>query len=218
MWLRYRVTPVGMILIYFVRHGETEWNANDRIQGSSDIPLNAVGREQALRAAPAFRLQRWDAVYSSPLSRAAETAQIICGEPECSRIIYEDRIQERSFGAAEGLTADQRFRRFPGRAIPGAESWEQLMERADGFMARLVGRSAAIEEDTRYLVITHGGFINAVLRLLHEQGIGPGRQVLANLSCTLVTWDGRWSLAWYNRATDSPAVECVYSGNTPADR
>ena len=190
-----------MILTYFVRHGETDWNANDRVQGVSDVPLNQAGRRQARLAAEALRLQRWDAVYSSTLSRAAETARIICAGSAGSAIIYDDQIRERSFGAAEGLTAAERSDLFPDRVIPGAESWDLLLERASGFLARLVNAGAAASEDVRYLVVSHGGFINSVLRLLHQQGIGPGRQVLDNLSCTLVTWDGTWDLEWHNRPT-----------------
>ena len=65
-----------MSYVYLVRHGETDWNRTHRIQGSSDIPLNDTGRAQAARTAALLARRQWDAIYSSPLSRAFETATI----------------------------------------------------------------------------------------------------------------------------------------------
>jgi uncharacterized phosphatase len=69
-----------MTLLYLVRHGETDWNRQRRIQGSTDIPLNATGRDQAARTARLLGRRSWDAILTSPLSRAVETASIISGE------------------------------------------------------------------------------------------------------------------------------------------
>lgn len=199
--------------IYLVRHGETDWNAANRIQGSSNIPLNEVGREQARAAAAMLRDQQWDAVYASPLSRATETAEILCrGLGLENTIILDGDLVERSFGAAEGLTGDQRLRLFPNRIIPGAEEWDEVGERAMRFLNRLVraepsDREAA-EGDARYLVVTHGGFINSILRVLGDRGIGSGRQTLENLSATLLTWDGQWDLVYCNR-TSEPMLETL---------
>ena len=66
--------------LYLVRHGETDWNAAHRIQGSTDIPLNATGRVQALATGRLLARRPWDAIYASPLSRAYETATIIAGD------------------------------------------------------------------------------------------------------------------------------------------
>ena len=73
-----------MTTIYMVRHGETEWNAAHRMQGWSDIPLNEKGREQASFAARKFESIPLDAIYTSPLKRAADTAEIIRGGKEYS--------------------------------------------------------------------------------------------------------------------------------------
>src|SRR5690606_6630523 len=69
---RREARPV-MTLFYLVRHGETDWNLERRVQGSSDIPLNETGRRQAARTARLLARRSWDAIYSSPLSRAMET-------------------------------------------------------------------------------------------------------------------------------------------------
>ena len=95
----------GMTLTTFalVRHGQTDWNAERRLQGATDIPLNDVGREQAREAVATLADYQWDAIVSSPLSRAAETADLIAeglGLTVARRI---PELIERSFGPAEGL-------------------------------------------------------------------------------------------------------------------
>lgn len=189
-----------MTSIYLVRHGETDWNAEKRIQGASEIPLNETGRRQARAAAAMLRNGDWRAVYSSPLSRALETAEIICAELSIDTIIPDEVLMERSFGAAEGMTAAECQQRYPDRVIPGAESWDQVLERAMAFLQRLAAGTERLPgHSASYLVVTHGGFINSILRFMESQGMGPGRIALDNASATLLRYDGSWDLVWYNR-------------------
>src|SRR5262245_34226909 len=95
-----------------VRHGETDWNATGRIQGHSDTPLNAVGREQARRVALRLAREPVRAVYSSDLARAFETATII-GQPLGLTVVTSARLRERQYGAWEGLTAAEIQTRYP---------------------------------------------------------------------------------------------------------
>ena len=90
-----------MTSLYLVRHGETDWNAQRRIQGSTDIPLNATGRAQAATTGRLLARREWDGIYSSPLSRAFETASIIATEIGLDRPSTIDEIVERNYGAAE---------------------------------------------------------------------------------------------------------------------
>ena len=81
------------MLLYLVRHGETDWNLQRRIQGSTDIPLNDTGREQAAATGRLLARREWDAIYSSPLSRAIETGELIAREvglPGPTRSIAEN--------------------------------------------------------------------------------------------------------------------------------
>ena len=87
--------------IYFVRHGETEWNKQKRIQGRVDIPLDEFGRMLARKTATGLAEIPFDVCYSSPLSRAKETATIIL-EGRDIPIIEDDRIIEMAFGEYEG--------------------------------------------------------------------------------------------------------------------
>lgn len=88
-----------------VRHGQTDWNAQRRLQGSTDIPLNDVGRGQARDAVAVLQDYQWDAVVSSPLSRAAETANLIAAGLGLSVDRRVPELAERSFDSAEGPQA-----------------------------------------------------------------------------------------------------------------
>ena len=92
---------------YFIRHGQTDWNKEARLQGSTDIPLNAAGRQQALAASQAVKHLPIDLIITSKLSRAKETAEII--NLTLKKPLFVDaRISERDYGVFEGLTTDER--------------------------------------------------------------------------------------------------------------
>src|ERR1700712_2452823 len=115
-----------MTSLYLVRHGETDWNAQRRIQGSTDIPLNATGRAQAATAGGILARREWDGIYASPLSRAFETASIIAGEVGLGEPTTIAAIVERNYGEAEGLNWEQIDRLFPGDTpVPGRETHEE---------------------------------------------------------------------------------------------
>ena len=157
--------------IYFVRHGETDWNAEARYQGQADIPLNDKGRMQAYRNGAALRFllpQIADADFvASPLARTRESMAILRDalglEPNDFRI--DDRLKEAHYGRWQGTLASDlpefdavglsARRRDPYRWCPqGGESYEALME-------RIVPWLAEIERDT--VAVSHGG-VSRVLR------------------------------------------------------
>jgi uncharacterized phosphatase len=149
-----------MTFLYLVRHGETDWNRERRIQGSTDIPLNETGRRQAVRAGQLLARRRWDGIVSSPLSRASETARIIASEAGLPDPELLDGIVERSYGEAEGLTEAELSDRFPDDVwVPGRESREQVASRVIPALVGLAERSLG----RRFIVTTHGGVIRAVL-------------------------------------------------------
>lgn len=149
-----------MTHLYLVRHGETDWNAARRIQGSTDIPLNDIGREQARRTGRLLATRSWDAIYSSPLSRAFETAQIIAAEVGLDGPVAMPSVVERAYGAAEGLDYQSLDRRFPeGARVPGRESRQRVAARVVPALERL----ALSRQDQELIVTTHGGVIRAVV-------------------------------------------------------
>ena len=159
------------MLLYLVRHGETDWNLQRRIQGSTDIPLNATGRDQAKATGTLLARREWDAIYSSPLSRAMETGELIAKELGMPGPIPVADLVERAYGAAEGLADPELARLFPdGSEVPGRESREDVVARV---MPALLGL-AAQHPDEAIIVVSHGGVIRAILSEVDPQG-GHGR-------------------------------------------
>lgn len=158
-----------MTLLYLVRHGETNWNLERRIQGSTDIPLNDTGRAQAATTGRLLANREWDAVVSSPLSRAYETASIIAGEIGLAAPTTLDTIVERHYGDAEGLDYDQIAARFPNDApVPGRESHEEVAERVVPALIDLAERYPG----KSLVVVSHGGVIRSVLNAVEAEYAG----------------------------------------------
>jgi broad specificity phosphatase PhoE len=156
-----------MTELYLVRHGETDWNAARRIQGRTDIPLNDTGRDQARQAGELLSRRRWDAIYASPLSRAAETARIIGERVGISEIGTRDALMERDYGAAEGLGFDELDKLYPeGIHAEGQETREEVGSRVGGALVAL----ADSHPGESLIVVSHGGAIRAVLQLA-EPGV-----------------------------------------------
>ncbi len=143
-----------------VRHGQTDWNAERRLMGSTDIPLNDVGRAQARDAVAALSAYEWDAIVSSPLSRAAETADLIAAGLGLSVVRRVPELAERSFGPAEGLQPGPELDalRIPG-GFRGAESKDAAARRGLTALEAL----AAEFRGCRVLAVSHGTLIRLSL-------------------------------------------------------
>ncbi len=157
--------------LYLVRHGETEWNRQRRIQGLTDIPLNDAGREQARMTGMLLTRRLISRVVASPLGRARETAEIIAtqlglGDPE-----LHDAFVERNYGAAEGLDFHEIDVRYPpGVDVPGRESREDVAARVIPALQAL----AAEHRGEAIVVVSHGGAIRAALMTAEpHSGFGP---------------------------------------------
>ncbi|MGG7307149.1 histidine phosphatase family protein [Curtobacterium sp. AB451] len=146
-------------LLYLVRHGETDWNAERRIQGSTDIPLNDTGRGQAHATATLLGRRRFDAVVASPLSRAFETGAVIAAHLDLPEPSTYPGLAERSYGEAEGLTDDEVRARYPHDDIPGRESRSALLAR----VTETLGEIAVRFDAGRVVVATHGAVIRTVV-------------------------------------------------------
>lgn len=170
-------TPPARLLL--VRHGQSEWNAVGRWQGQADPPLSDLGRRQALEAARA--LGAIDAIWSSDLQRARDTAEIIAEELGVGPVVVDPDLRERDAGEFSGLTRAEIEERFPGyladgRRPPSWEPDEHLLARA----MRALRRIAAAVPGGDVLVVTHGGLVYAV-----EQSLGAEFRRMANT-------EGRW--------------------------
>jgi uncharacterized phosphatase len=185
------------VLLYLVRHGETDWNRARRIQGSTDVPLNDTGREQARQTGRLLARRHWDAVITSPLSRALETGSIIAAELGLPAPTTDADLVERQYGEAEGLDYTQMSQRFPDDApVPGRESREQVIDRV---LPALVAIAQAHEEQS-VLVVSHGGVIRSVLA-----AIDPGREHPAITNGSIHSFrfvDGAFSLIAFDDPID----------------
>ena len=161
--------PLGSVLrIYLARHGQTDWNAAHRLQGSIDTHLNAQGREQAAALAKRLAGIRFDAVYSSTLSRTRETAAIVHGRVPIDSL---PGLNERRMGRFQGVVRDSdstlaaefdRRLNTPGDDLDGGETREQHFARVSAALDRIRRQHPA----GTVLVVGHGGTNQMLLKAL----------------------------------------------------
>lgn len=165
------------MLIYVIRHGQTDWNAEGRFQGQTDIPLNALGRKQAMQNGALLRTVLGDTLahydfIASPLGRTRETMELLRSQMDLPKQAYkmDERLKEICFGDWEGSTTAELKKQFPDRLkersrgkwdflAPGqhAESYEILSWRTGAWLASLKKPTIAV---------THGGVIRSFFRLI----------------------------------------------------
>jgi probable phosphoglycerate mutase len=161
--------------LLLVRHGETDWNAEGRLQGHTDRPLSDYGRRQAQQLAGELEDEDLEAIYSSDLARARETGEIV-GERLGLPVVLDPDLREKDWGTWEGLNAVERDRvEFVG------ETTEAHQERMLGALRRIAERHAG---DQRVLVVTHGGS----MRRVQTAAMGMAMPVVENC--------GRWLCAY----------------------
>ncbi|MCC7478731.1 histidine phosphatase family protein [bacterium] len=187
--------------LYLVRHGESTGNARGIYQGQQDYPLSETGiaQAQALGRWLASRRQVFSAVYGSPLSRAAQTAQIIAGATASPEVQLDPRLMEYASGRLEGLTAEDFKVHFPDFAYRGFDKWgdlsvyggeslEQMEQRLHSFIEDLRARHDLASE--HILAASHGGTLHHLIKLLVSH---PRPRVMFTQldNCTVVRLDER---------------------------
>lgn len=165
-----------MTTVCLVRHNETDWNSEGRYQGREDIVLNANGKIQADCCANYLKQYEWDFIVTSPLKRAKETAYIISEKIGTIDVLGISDFTERDYGAASGLTVQERANKFPDGNIPGQEDWQHLKERSMNALINIVNKY----EGMRIIIISHGGVINSILLVISNGEIGTGKTKLKN--------------------------------------
>jgi broad specificity phosphatase PhoE len=153
-----------MTEILLARHGETDWNNGRRVQGHTDIPLNAAGVAQARVLAEQLATEPLIAVFSSDLSRALDTATVVA-DAHALEVTVDPRLREKNFGTWEGLTDLEIAERFPD-AVRGqwgdGETTDEVAERVLGVLDRI----RRLHPDGSVLVVSHGGPLRAMLASL----------------------------------------------------
>jgi broad specificity phosphatase PhoE len=186
--------------LLLVRHGESTANAKGIWQGQMEFPLSERGRAQASLAGHGLSRQPFEGLYSSPLSRAFETAEIIRDRTGfAGEVVPVEGLSERNGGILEGHTWDEQERRNPELArkflaileeerwaLVGAETDEEVIAR---FEEALSSIRANHPGGARIVVVSHGGVMRAFLRELFGPEVLPGTQRAANASITRLQWD-----------------------------
>jgi len=156
--------------ILLVRHGETDWNKLHRFQGKSDVPLNCTGRDQAYDLAVALRGESMKSIYSSPLSRALETARIIQAFHPMAPVFQAEGLAEMDLGEFEGMPAQQWTEQYPAFrkawleaplsvVMPGGESIQEVQKRALETLEEITNQYQA---ETTLLICGHS-FVNRTI-------------------------------------------------------
>lgn len=154
--------------LYIIRHGETDWNIAKRLQGRSNVELNENGRKLARITSEALKDLHFDKIYSSPLIRAYETAQIMRNTRDIE-IEKDDRLMEISFGIDEGVESNRvsdNFKNFfahPELYTPpeGGETYESILSRTSSFLNEVIYPEATKYE--RVMIVAHGALNKALI-------------------------------------------------------
>jgi probable phosphoglycerate mutase len=195
--------------IIAIRHGETAWNVETRLQGHLDIDLNARGRWQAQQLGLALADEEISRIYSSDLKRAMETAKAVAQHNrnlEHAHVHSHQGLRERGFGSFEGLTyaeveaqwpeASERWRqRDPGFAPPGGETPVQVRARVEQTLEELASRHLG----EQIVLVAHGGIMDVLYRLATQQDIRAARTwTLGNAAINRLLWtpEGMTLVGW----------------------
>lgn len=158
--------------VSLIRHGETEWNTSGRWQGILPVPLNDMGREQARKLASALRRDTIQMIYTSDLSRASETAQIIA-ETLAIPVLIDERLRELDIGVFQGLTVEEILQRHAveyadfmaqpiAYVLPQGESREHMGQRMKAAWNDFISQT----DKEHIAIVSHGGAIKMLLSVL----------------------------------------------------
>jgi broad specificity phosphatase PhoE len=213
--------PQRQVLL-LIRHGESTANASGIWQGQMEFPLSGEGRWQAHRLGRALTRWQFDAIYSSPLGRACETAEIIARETNFSgAVVPVAGLVERHGGILQGRTWVEHEARNPELAkkflglpeeerwtLVGAETDEEVLARFEKAISEIRARHAS---GARIVVVSHGGVMRVFLRHRFGPGVLPGTERAPNASITRIEWraDGK------PRLLELASTEHLPSGPTP---
>ena len=185
--------------IILIRHGETEWNSQQRMQGHSNSDLSSVGQAQIQALGEWMKNVPFDHIYSSDSLRAKQTAEAIT-QFSGHELKIDLRLREKNLGVFEGLTSEEARERHPEvfrlfktagskYVIDEGESTQQLQDRA----LEIVNEIQIKHPEERVLLVTHGGFIMVVMK--HSLGLSletPTRFLIRNTGVFRLVWEDKW--------------------------
>ncbi len=198
-----------MLRLILVRHGETDWNQQMRFQGQTDVPLNARGIEQAQTVARRLQHEPLQAIYSSDLQRAMQTAQIVAKHHNLTPV-PDVNLRELSYGVWEGMSREEimesewaeLFERYRKDSLrhrpPGAEYPEQILERS----RRVLERIRQQHEEGNVCIVGHGGSLRALICVALCAPLETFRHIrLDNASLSVIECGKDWT--WVSLVNDT---------------
>ncbi|MGN8646281.1 histidine phosphatase family protein [Gracilibacillus sp. HCP3S3_G5_1] len=180
-------------MLFLIRHGETKWNQEKKLQGQLDIPLSERGMDQVQRLGEYFDDHQivFEHVYTSDLLRARQTSQIISKNMPVQQIKTDSALRERYYGELEGKYIEEILTIMPDyhtnfgvKMQYGVESLEQVQQRMVSCITAIATQTAGAPT----LIVSHGGAINAFLHYITKGKLGTGKGKLANTSITRLQW------------------------------
>lgn len=203
--------------VYIIRHGTTDWNKEGRFQGICDIDLNYEGRELAGKLGERLENISFDEIFSSPLSRAYETACLIRGHRNI-KITKNELLIEINFGGKEGIpytewVATEHPRKYfftaPEKYLPpeGGETFSSVCQRTKEFVQTVIEPLYKNNPEGRYIIVAHGALLAGMMCYLDNHGIENfwGQGLKGNCEETIYQYDGKnWLKKEENKASENP--------------
>ena len=182
---------------YLIRHGETAFNKELRYQGLQDIPLNATGKKQAALLGKKFKkMSKFDFIFSSTLSRAIETAEIINKFLNLGEIATFATLVERDYGVVSGMKKDEAHTKWPDRNFPEMESRKSAINR----LLKTLKKIAAKHPGKRIIIASHGSIIRSTLAHLLKGEINSDDFDLKNGTYSILALNkNKWEVEAFNK-------------------
>ncbi len=201
--------------ITLIRHGETEWNVAMRLQGIQDSNLTSKGLRQAELLARELYSRKFNVMISSDLGRAIKTAEIISSKTNLT-VIRDQALRERNFGIMEGLTREEISEKYPdvlsgfmkrkvSYKIENGESLAEFYDRVTKGLNRII----SVHEGKRILIITHGGVLDCMIRMVFHYPLSDTRNfTIYNASINVFsTKNKQWMLEEWGNVDHLLAIE-----------
>ncbi|UOQ94311.1 histidine phosphatase family protein [Halobacillus shinanisalinarum] len=185
-----------MTTLGLIRHGSTPWNQEKRAQGNSDIPLDDQGIREAQKLADRLFHESWEIIYSSPLKRAKQTAEVIAERLDIDEIDFDQRIKEVAGGQIEGTTEDERIEKWGDdwRDLDlGIEQQPSVIKRGTSFIKEIIEK----HPNQRVLIVSHGSFIGHLVQVL-DASFKEDKKLDNTSVTTLNKADEKWICDLYN--------------------
>lgn len=194
-----------MTEIWLVRHGQTDWNLERRFQGQTDIPLNLKGLQQAELLACKLNQETFDAIYSSDLQRASQTAECVARTLKMP-VLYDSRLREICQGEWEGMSLDEVIGRY--KVDPTAENRDPVHSRAPGgeSVAEVAARMSEAANSIacghprgKVLIVSHGVSVAALFCAANKIPMERHHEYIPdNTDVLVIRWNGKTNLEQFS--------------------